>query len=178
MPITHRVVDDVETLKALSHPIRLRLLGVLRSEGAATASELGRALGESSGSTSYHLRQLERYGFVADAEEQPSRRERRWRSLHDMTRFAADLASRPGAAQALGQVHERQLQVLQDGVRAWRESGSEEGHDHSDYLLALDSEDLRELSAEISAVVERYRGRSGAHPISLHVVAVPAPRSP
>lgn len=178
MPMTHRVVDDVETLKALSHPIRLRLLGMLRSDGAATASELGRALGESSGSTSYHLRQLARYGFVADAEEQPSRRERRWRSVHDMTQFAADLASQPGAAEALGQVHERQLQILGDGVRAWRESGSEEGHEHSDYLLSLDPEDLRELTTEISAVIERYRDRSGSQKVSLHVLALPAPNSP
>ncbi|GAA1487446.1 ArsR/SmtB family transcription factor [Brachybacterium sacelli] len=173
MPTTRRVVDDVETLKALSHPIRLRLLGTLRSDGPATATELARVLGESSGSTSYHLRQLERYGFVADAEEQPSRRERRWRATHDMTEFAEDLSSRPGAWAALGQVRDRQLQALVDGVDAWRVSGADEGHRHDDYLLRLDPEDVQEMTAEIASVVERYRDRTGSQPIALHVLALP-----
>jgi DNA-binding transcriptional ArsR family regulator len=65
-------------LLALSHPVRLRILERLR-EGASTASRLARDLGESSGSTSYHLRALARTGLI---EEEPRRgrgRERWWR---------------------------------------------------------------------------------------------------
>ena len=51
-------VTDVRALRALAHPLRNRLLGQLRLNGPATASQLGRVVGESSGSTSYHLRQL------------------------------------------------------------------------------------------------------------------------
>ncbi|WP_193103975.1 helix-turn-helix transcriptional regulator [Brachybacterium sp. FME24] len=173
MSMTRRVVEDVETLKALSHPIRLRLLGMLRSDGPATATELARTLEESSGSTSYHLRQLERYGFVADAVEQPSGRERRWRAVHDMTTLPDSLAELPGAREALDQVHDRQLRVLADGVETWRATGSGEGYGHSDYLLELDPDDLRELTEEISALVERYRTKAGSNPVSLHVLALP-----
>ena len=56
-------VTDVRALRALAHPLRTRLLGQLRFHGPATASQLGRAVGESSGATSYHLRQLEACGF-------------------------------------------------------------------------------------------------------------------
>ena len=42
------------------------MLGELRLNGAATASQLGRRLGESSGATSYHLRQLARFGSKAE----------------------------------------------------------------------------------------------------------------
>ncbi len=70
--------DEVQAIRALAHPLRLELLDLLRFEGPSTATLLGLRLGESSGATSYHLRQLARYGFV---EEVPSegKRERWWR---------------------------------------------------------------------------------------------------
>jgi DNA-binding transcriptional ArsR family regulator len=64
-------------LRALAHPLRLQLLHVLHAEGPATASQLARRLGESSGATSYHLRALHRAGMVEEA-EQPNARERWW----------------------------------------------------------------------------------------------------
>jgi DNA-binding transcriptional ArsR family regulator len=64
-------------LRALAHPLRLQLLQVLHVEGPATASQLARRLGESSGATSYHLRALHRAGMVEEA-EQRNGRERWW----------------------------------------------------------------------------------------------------
>ena len=84
-PRSRYEVRDVEVLRLLAHPLRARLLGALRLEGEATASELGRRLGESSGATSYHLRQLARFGLVEESPEQASRRERVWRAAHALT---------------------------------------------------------------------------------------------
>jgi len=64
-------------LRGLAHPLRLQLLHLLRAEGPATATQLARRLGESSGSTSYHLRALHRAGLVEEA-EQRNGRERWW----------------------------------------------------------------------------------------------------
>ena len=90
-------VTDVRALRALAHPLRNRLLGQLRVNGPATASQLGRAVGESSGSTSYHLRQLAAYGFVEEVEGQGTARERWWRARHRMTSWqAADLVAQEG----------------------------------------------------------------------------------
>ena len=69
---------DAAAVRALAHPLRLRLLDLLRFEGPSTATLLGRQVGESSGSTSYHLRQLARYGFIEEAEGRGGR-ERWWR---------------------------------------------------------------------------------------------------
>jgi DNA-binding transcriptional ArsR family regulator len=71
-------LENVRAVRALAHPLRLRLLDALRFEGPATATELGRRTGESSGSTSYHLRQLARYGYVEDAGPRGGRK-RVWR---------------------------------------------------------------------------------------------------
>jgi DNA-binding transcriptional ArsR family regulator len=65
-------------LRALAHPLRLQLLQVLTAEGPATASQLARRLGESSGATSYHLRALHRAGMVEE-DERRNARERWWR---------------------------------------------------------------------------------------------------
>jgi DNA-binding transcriptional ArsR family regulator len=95
---------DPAAVRALAHPLRLELLDLLRFDGPSTATELGRRLGQSSGSTSYHLRQLARYGFVEEAP--PHRgRERRWRYRrrrvlleHGSDELLAELLSREAHA--------------------------------------------------------------------------------
>ena len=173
MAYTVRTVDDLDTLKAIAHPLRMRLLGALRIDGPATASQLGRRLGESSGSTSYHLRQLERYGFVTDDEEQPSGRERRWRAVHDMTAFPTTLADVPGADDLLGVVRGRQIEVMQQGLAAWTEPSP--GIGISDYALRLDPEDVLALNQEIDDVIGRYADRSGEREVTVHVLTLPRP---
>ncbi len=75
--VPREAVASSAQLQAMAHPLRIRILEVLR-EGPATASTLARRLGESSGATSYHLRALARAELVEE-DEQRSRRERWWR---------------------------------------------------------------------------------------------------
>ncbi|MBY3117571.1 MULTISPECIES: ArsR/SmtB family transcription factor [Rhizobium] len=79
-----RVVPEPTALKALAHPVRLRMLGMLRIDGPATATQLAARLGLNSGATSYHLRQLAQYGFIEEAPH-ASRRDRWWRASHELT---------------------------------------------------------------------------------------------
>jgi DNA-binding transcriptional ArsR family regulator len=62
-----REVSDARTLRALTHPIRVALIEMLSIYGPTTATEAGERLGESPASCSFHLRQLEKYGFVEEA---------------------------------------------------------------------------------------------------------------
>ncbi|WP_017605275.1 winged helix-turn-helix domain-containing protein [Nocardiopsis alkaliphila] len=68
-----------EALRGLAHPLRARILDELQIQGPATATILSERLGESSGSTSYHLRQLARFGFVETDPGHAGRRDRWWR---------------------------------------------------------------------------------------------------
>lgn len=70
---------DATVLRGLAHPLRGRLLDQLQYQGPATATILGERLGESSGSASYHLRQLSRYGFIEAVPGKSGGRERWWR---------------------------------------------------------------------------------------------------
>lgn len=177
-------VEDVETLRALAHPLRIRLLSALRVDGPATASALGRRLGESSGSTSYHLRQLARYGFVAEDENQPSRRERRWRALHERTTwhsrgFADDPAGREAdrwmiamQAQVAARVAGHWLAERDSWPAAWQSAA-----EISDYGPRLTPAALSQLMRDITALVDRYEDEYASSPdterVHLYVQAVP-----
>ncbi|MFD6751547.1 helix-turn-helix domain-containing protein, partial [Streptomyces anthocyanicus] len=81
-------LSDLATLKALAQPRRQRILQHLTLHGPATSASLARELGLNTGATSYHLRELARYGCV---EEQPEAdghgRERWWRAVPGDRRF-------------------------------------------------------------------------------------------
>jgi predicted ArsR family transcriptional regulator len=71
-----------------AHPVRLRLVGLLRQHEMLTATQAGRLLGESSGSCSFHFRQLAKHGLV---EEVPvPGRAKPWRATAQKTTWAAD----------------------------------------------------------------------------------------
>ena len=69
---------DLAALKGLAHPLRAQLLDALSIYGPATASMLAERLGESSGATSYHLRQLAKHDFIHEVKDRGSARERWW----------------------------------------------------------------------------------------------------
>ncbi|CAO0828107.1 hypothetical protein SMICM17S_04788 [Streptomyces microflavus] len=79
-----RTVDSPEVLKALWHPLRLRILRHLSTAGPATSTTLAAALGENTGTLSYHLRMLERSGLIEDIPERSTGRERWWRGVRGL----------------------------------------------------------------------------------------------
>jgi DNA-binding transcriptional ArsR family regulator len=78
-PIPLEIVD-LEAVKALAHPRRQRMLQHLGLHGPETSATLARALGLNTGSTSYHLRELAKFGFVEEMTGQGTGRERWWRA--------------------------------------------------------------------------------------------------
>ncbi|MEV0973902.1 ArsR/SmtB family transcription factor [Microtetraspora glauca] len=76
-----RELADVEALKALAHPLRQQLLTRLQRRGAATSAMLATEFGEDRGATSYHLRQLARYGFIEEDTARSEGRRKYWRSI-------------------------------------------------------------------------------------------------
>ncbi|MEU8352712.1 helix-turn-helix domain-containing protein, partial [Streptomyces sp. NPDC048845] len=165
-----RVLDpeqDSAALKALTHPLRIQLLGMLRQDGAATATELAEQTGESSASTSYHLRVLAKYGFVTEAEHRDGR-ERRWQAAHDVTAWSnkameASPASRAfvtAARRAQLEHLERSLTRHEEDVAAGR-LGPEwvEPSGVSDEVVRLTPESLAELWEVVRRTTEELAAR-------------------
>jgi DNA-binding transcriptional ArsR family regulator len=157
---------DARSLRALAHPLRIEILGLLRSEGPATATQLARRLGESTGATSYHLRQLAVHGFVRDVRGRGSPRERWWEAAHhstsfDVTEFPDDPHTRGAVDVFLHEIlraHFRRAATWLSEMRGW-DARWVKAATASDYALTLGPARLAELVAEIHDIVERYRGQ-------------------
>ena len=65
-------------LRALAHPLRWKLIDVLGSEDAATATRCAEVLGESVASCAYHLGILAKYGYIEPVPDHAGR-EKPWR---------------------------------------------------------------------------------------------------
>lgn len=133
---------DAQALRGLSHPLRARLLDELTLNGPATATILGQRLGESSGSTSYHLRQLSRYGFIETEPGRTGGRERWWRVRpggwsmkgHE---FLSNPETRPVVQTILGRYYQQRQKRFEDwntllwdrpdqpAVRRWKEAATD-----------------------------------------------------
>jgi len=177
-PLDTKRVTDVRTLRAIAHPLRARLLALLRIEGPATATELGRRTGESSGATSYHLRQLARYGYV---EEETARdgRERRWKAATQFTSWeSADFLGDPAALAVSDALEQRQVQRAVDQFESWVRTRSEldpawlRASTMSDFILRLTPTQARALIDELLVVGRRYQeapppARDGEEPLLL-----------
>ncbi|MDI2127060.1 ArsR/SmtB family transcription factor [Yinghuangia seranimata] len=73
--------DRSAVYRTLANPLRRRILDHLQRHGEANSTGLAKALDESTGTTSYHLRKLAEQGFVEEIAERSAGRERWWRPL-------------------------------------------------------------------------------------------------
>ncbi|MFJ5811372.1 helix-turn-helix domain-containing protein [Streptomyces sp. NBC_01426] len=175
---------DAHSLRGLAHPLRIRLLGALRLHGPATASRLAERLGESSGATSYHLRQLAAYGFVEDAPEHGKGRERWWRASHDGTGFdeslihTADPETRVAADVFLAEIakmHAQELAGWMNEAQNWSQDWRR-GSDLSDFTLRLTADQSLELIHKLHDLINGYRDlppSEGAETVRFHTHAFP-----
>jgi DNA-binding transcriptional ArsR family regulator len=157
---------DARSLLALAHPLRIRMLNRLMRGEPATASQLAGELKESSGSTSYHLRMLERHGFVIEEAGLGSRRERFWRAVPGGIHLRGyellgDEATRAATRLLVDEVHrqaaehlEHWLSTTQAWSTAWRDASTD-----AVYALHLDPAETADLKSEIEGVLNRRRGR-------------------
>ena len=87
---------DARALRALAHPTRLKLVGLLRLQGPLTATQAARELGETPQRCTFHLGQLAKYGLVEEAGGGRGR-ERPWRATASFTSWPNVLTEREAA---------------------------------------------------------------------------------
>jgi hypothetical protein len=177
-----RVLDpgvDAAAFKALTHPLRNRLLGLLRQDGPATASELAVVTGETTASTSYHLRVLAKYSFIAEAEGR-DKRERRWKAVHATTSWDGAAMTTPGSRAALSELRRRQLEHLNTSVvqheadiatgrlpETWHEPSG-----MGDWMLRLSPKSLGELWRVLEQTLEDLARADEQDPHAKQVVVL------
>ncbi|MEV6165973.1 helix-turn-helix domain-containing protein [Streptomyces sp. NPDC052052] len=181
---------DARKLRGLAHPLRIRLLNTLREFGPATASGLADRLGESSGATSYHLRQLASYGFVEEDPALGKGRERWWRALHSGTSFDPEIIRDAGpevrgamnvVLHEIATVHAQELNTWLGTMHEWPREWTESWN-LSDFKIRLTPELSAELSEKLHELVNSYRGRvpddaEGSAVVRTHLHLFPRPHA-
>ncbi len=156
-------LSDPRALRALAHPIRLSLLGLLRTEGPLTATRAGELLGESSASASFHLRQLAKYGLAEEAGGGRGR-ERPWRATAMFTDVPR-VADSPEVAAASDLFRSVIAERYYEDMMRWLETRSGEPAEwqqadiFADRMLYVSAAELAALGAEIEALISRYDER-------------------
>ena len=169
-PITN--IDDPRYVKAMSHPLRVRILALL-DERTASPVELAGWLGATLGTVAYHVRTLERIGLIElvrqtrvrgavehhyRAKERPSVSDEAWAAAPPIAKQAAVSAS---------------LETIDAYARAASAAG---GFDHGNShltrtALRLDARGFRELSraclrllAQVDRIEEAAKERTELNP--------------
>jgi DNA-binding transcriptional ArsR family regulator len=164
-PLEGRGIEltDPRAIRAYAHPVRLRLLGLLRRHGPLTATQAAARLGESSGTTSFHLRQLAKYGFCEEAGGGKGR-EKPWRATALFTSWetALDDPERTEAERALNTVV---LQLYVDQITRWLADRPDDPPEwqraagFGDVAVPLTPGELEQLRRDVEALVRPYLPR-------------------
>jgi DNA-binding transcriptional ArsR family regulator len=155
---------DVIALKALAHPLRVQIFDALSTYGSFTASGLAERLGESSGATSYHLRQLEKHGFVREVDGKGTSRERWWERTPGAVNIGSKDATDTPAGRSAATMIFRQLRYNEDKLlseyveRAHDELPQEwlDGAAVSTFNTRLTADQLQQFVMELMALAEKY----------------------
>ncbi|MFD3520394.1 ArsR/SmtB family transcription factor [Streptomyces sp. NPDC058653] len=186
-----RRIDDLATLKAFGHPLRMKLYRALYVARTATASQLAEQVDEAVSLISYHLRRLADYGLIEEAPAQGrDGRERWWRPASEGLSFRdEDFRDAPEAVAAHAAVGRLSFEQRSDLYRSYLDAQSGWAPEwrgasfSSEYLARLTAGQLAGLGAEMHELVKRYEelGRAaeeagdteGRENVALHLYGFP-----
>ncbi len=148
-------------MRALAHPLRLRIREILDDEGPLTATQLAERIGESPANCSFHLRTLAKYGFIEEAEGGKGRN-RPWRMSSGYMRMEAEnltgdakraaLAMGDGLRETLFRRIRRWTHHSSELPKPWRSVGFE-----MEFDTTMTAAELKQVSEEIGEVLRRFQ---------------------
>ncbi|MEU6785004.1 helix-turn-helix domain-containing protein [Nonomuraea angiospora] len=180
-----RQLSDPSAHKALGHPLRQRILRHLGIHGPATSTTLSRALGENTGTLSYHLRQLEHNGFIEEVAERSTGRERWWRQISADLRWPSASEMDEESQKLLDEITEfkvdQELELARRFFRDHRRYG--EWAKASRGLTHLTREELDEFFEAYMELLSRFSrtpedASPSARPVFLRFFTMPASEDP
>jgi hypothetical protein len=179
-----RNLTDIDSLKALAHPLRQQMFTHLNRFGPATSADLAARFEADRGATSYHLRQLERFGFIEEDTDRSAGRRRYWKAIPLDLRlpYATEDPEIAAAADAIGRGWMEQAQRDLHAYLGDRESFGAFGEAamHSFSTTTLTADELSRFAEEYVAFISRWHrypaeATDGARAITVLFNAFPTP---
>jgi predicted ArsR family transcriptional regulator len=156
---------DPRVLRAIAHPVRVRILHELNATGPSRAADIAADLDIPANQASFHLRQLAKYGLVVEApEEARDRRDRVWKVVSE-SGIQLDLAAmdqQPGGPAAVDVWSENSRgfsHAVVDAIYASARDADSAGH-LSQGALRLTDEEAKQLATELSELTRRWSART------------------
>jgi predicted ArsR family transcriptional regulator len=143
-----REITDPRMLRAMAHPLRIKLLNELVVSGPATATALAEKLGDSAANCSWHLRQLAKFGLIEDLPGPGRNRPWRWIPIANRWR-----ATSPEMAQAAAQLAATMLDFEVAQLQAWEASELQEPAEWRE--AALTTQTMNWLTADELAEINK-----------------------
>lgn len=176
-------------LRAMAHPLRVQMYDILSQYGPQTASSLAEATGESSGSTSYHLRALAKHNLIREVADRGTGRERWWeRSDQSVTFGDASTLTTPAGAAATQAVIREQINARHQQLVDFLQQSLRQGDHPDEWVQAteittssarLTLEQMSELTGKLRAVIDetvskyRHQEGEGIRPITIRTEVFP-----
>jgi hypothetical protein len=176
---------DALAMRAYAHPLRLRLVGLLRRLGPHTATQAAKALGDNVPNCSFHLRQLAKYGLV-ERVEGTDHRERPWKASAMATSWD-DGGDQPEMRAAADHLTGTILGFYFEAAQAWLRDRDQETTEWrrvtgiGDMMLHVTPEEMAEVQRRVDEITEPFRERQsdpslrpeGSRPINFIEIAMP-----
>jgi hypothetical protein len=157
-----REITDATMLRAMAHPLRLKLMNDLVIHGPATATELAERHRESAANCSWHLRHLAKFGFIEEAADLPTKgRNRPWRWVPMGNRWGEGESS-PELARAGSELMTQLMGHEFAERQAWEERKDDEPKVWKEAAFAVQS--LTWLTAEeLAEISDKTRDMALSH---------------
>lgn len=155
---------NTETMRALAHPTRIRILEYLYAHGASTSAQCGEAIGVGQASCSYHLRQLARFRLVerdaGNGRERPWKLPRPTASITWPAGYGGEyVGTAAGLMLAVLRQHAQSVARWMDGEKL-HPTGSPARHIFANRVFRLSDVELFSLKRDLTAVIDRYTSMS------------------
>jgi DNA-binding transcriptional ArsR family regulator len=162
--VEDRVLTDPRAIRALAHPARLTVLDLLAGGRQLTATACAEAAELSPSAMSYHLRALEKWGFVERVESSEDGRERPWQAVPGGWRIES--VDGPEAGPAVNAIVGLSLDRVGADVRHWFAREREAPPEWRDAagvetsVVWMTADEAVELAARYQELVDQYRDRT------------------
>lgn len=150
-------ITDPRLIKALAHPLRIRILAILEEREMASPNELSELLGVSLGVMSYHVRRLHALGFLELVRRTP----RRGAIEHHYRGKARPVVTDEGWAETPSIVKRAMVGASLEQVTGYvNKAAARGGFDRPDAHLSrrsitLDERGWRQLAVEMEALMTK-----------------------
>jgi DNA-binding transcriptional ArsR family regulator len=150
-------INDPRLIKALAHPLRVRILSILETRDMASPNEMADELGVSLGVMSYHVRRLHALGFLELVKRTP----RRGAIEHHYRAKARPRVTDEGWAETPSIVKRAMVGASLQQITGYintaaAEGGFDRGDAHlSRTVLMLDEQGWKELAGEMAQWMAR-----------------------